>query len=77
MSDKQIYIAYIHDKTEFGEQLLRVAFEYKMIEFWAEPESQEELKAYFAANHFSKDVPLIVEQSNLFDLMPAKKQEAS
>jgi hypothetical protein len=70
MSDKQIYIAFILDKNEFSTQLLRVAFEYKSIEFWGDPEGQAELKEYFKSNHFSHDEPLTVEPSELFDIMP-------
>ncbi len=75
MSDKQIYTAYILDKTEFGIQLLRVAFEYKIIEYWAEADAQTELKQYFKENHFNHDEPLIVEASDLFSIMPFKKRE--
>lgn len=75
MSDKQIYTAYILDKTEFGTQILRVAFEYKIIEYWAEAEAQAELKQYFKENHFSGDEPLIVEASDLFSIMPFKERD--
>lgn len=76
MSDKQIYIAYILDKTELGAQLLRVAFEYKIIDFWAEPEYQAELKKYFKENHYRHAEPLIIEVSELMDFMPYKKEES-
>ena len=72
MSDKQIYIAYVLDKNEFGAQLLRYAFEYKIIEFWGETEAQTELKEYFKTHHYSREEPLIVEVSDILDFMSFK-----
>lgn len=72
MSDKQIYTAYILDQTELGTQLLRIAFEYRIIDFWAEKEAQDELKNYFRENHFTKETPVVVEASELFDFMALK-----
>lgn len=70
MTDKQIYIAYVLDKGDFGQQLLRYAFEYPIIEFWGEPEEQAKLKAYFAKYHYSHEEPLIVEKSEIIDFRP-------
>lgn len=69
MSDKRIYTAYILD----GTQLLRVAFEHPIVEYWAEPDEQAKLKTYFKENHFSHDEPLVIEESELFDFMAYSK----
>lgn len=70
MSDKMIFIAYVLDKSELGTQLLRYAFEHTIIEYYAEPEEQEKLKAYFKANHYTRQKPLIVEGADILDYMP-------
>jgi hypothetical protein len=75
VNDKKIYTAYILDKHEMGTQLLRVAFEYPIVEYWAEPEEQAKLIAYFKANHFSHDEPIVIEESELFDYMPYNDKE--
>jgi hypothetical protein len=67
MSDKQYYTAYILDSAG---QILRYAFEYTIIEYWGEPESQAELKAYFKKNHYSRDEPISVGLSDYIDFMP-------
>lgn len=75
MSDKIIYIAFVLQTGEWGSQLLRYAFEHPIIEYYAEPEEQAKLKKYFKENHYTKAEPLIVEQADILDYMPFKKDQ--
>lgn len=70
MNDKQIYMAYVLDKGEWGQQLLRYAFEYPIVEYWGEPEEQAKLKAHFKENHYTRQEPLIIEEAQILDFMP-------
>lgn len=70
MSDKEIFIAYVLDETEFGSQLLKYAFEYPITEYWGEPEEQEKLKTYFSKYHYSHDKPIYIEKSDIIDFRP-------
>lgn len=72
MSNEEIFIAYVLDKTDFGTQLLRYAFKHPIVEFWGEPEEQAKLIAYFKENHYSHDTPIIIEKSDLLDFMEYK-----
>jgi hypothetical protein len=77
MNDKQIYIAYVLDMGTWGKQLLRYAFEYPIVEYWAEPEEQIKLKAYFKEKHYSHYEPLIIEKAEILDFMPFKDTHAT
>jgi len=70
MSDKVLYSAYFIDGVG---QLMEIIFEYKILEYWGEPESQKELKDYFKANHFTKEEPISVKRSEVFDVMKFKE----
>lgn len=70
MNDKKIYIAIVVDKGDWGQQLLRYAFEYPITEYWAEPSEQAKMKDYFKANHYSQAEPLQIEESEILDYLP-------
>lgn len=70
MSDKQIFIAIVLDKSDWGQQLLRYAFEYPITEYWAEPDEQTKMKTYFKDNHYSHQEPLQIEPAEFMDYMP-------
>lgn len=70
MDDKEIYIAILVDKGEWGQQLLRYAFQYPITEYWGEPDEQSKMKAYFKANHYSHAEPLQIEKAEIIDYMP-------
>lgn len=76
MTDKMMFTAYILQKSDFGEQLLRYAFEHPIIEYWGEPEEQEKLKQYFKKHHYTHAGPLIIEQSDILDFMPYTKEQS-
>lgn len=70
MSDKQLYIAYVIDKFDGGQQLLKFLFEYPIVEFWGESEEQEKMKDYFEQNHYSKERPFQIEIADFIDCLP-------
>ncbi len=71
MNNKTIYIAYILQSVDgFASNLLRYAFEHPSVEYYAEPEEQAQLKAYFKAHHYTHEEPLVVEPSDILDYMP-------
>lgn len=63
MNNVEIYTAFVLDEGSWGSQLLRYDFEYPTIEYWAEPESQELLKAYFKKRTGIEQAPIVVEPS--------------
>ncbi len=70
MSDKQIYIAYFIDKNELGQQLLRYPFEHPRVEFWAANDVQKSLKDYFEENHYTRERPDFIEESDMMPFWP-------
>lgn len=74
MSDRSFYIAFVLNKGEWGQQLLRHVFEHPIVEYWGEPEEQANLKAYFKANHYSHKEPIQIEPAEMMSFLPYKEQ---
>ena len=71
MSDKQIYEAY-----ELSHGILnKYVFEYPIIEYWAEPESQKELKDYLYKHSVDNIEAIYVKPSKIVEFIPYKESK--